>query len=145
MKSIGMPGTVRQMPVATRARLRANHDQGLILSPTDRDSSVHRFQFEISHQHFAPFASRKNVSYPLRDQAPVQSYCKVDLCRILPHIFSGDTSYAFLSSRISAGPRIFFEWLSLAGQGKRVIALIAIHRKASTWHHYCEINFIEPH
>ena len=36
------------------------------------------------------------------------------LCRILPHIFSGDASFAFLSLRVSVLGN-FFEWLSLQG------------------------------
>ena len=96
-----MPGAVRPMPFAARARLWANHNRGLIISLTDRDSSVHRFQFEISHQHFGHCASRKNVSYPLILLLS-KGYGKVGPCRILPHIYSVTPPIAFLSSQISA-------------------------------------------
>lgn len=31
----------------------------------------------------------------------------------------------------------------IAEKGKRVMELIALPRKAITWHHYCGINFTE--
>lgn len=71
-RTSGYPGAVRQMRVATRARLPANHDRELTLSSTDRDYPVHHFQFEISHQHFAHCASKKYASYPLRDHSLIQ-------------------------------------------------------------------------
>jgi hypothetical protein len=71
-----------------------------------------------------------------------KGYREADLCRILPHIFSSDTSDEFLNSRISTLGKIFLMALIA---GKRVIALISVNRKATTWHHYCEINSTEPH
>ena len=32
----------------------------------------------------------------------------------------------------------------IAEKGKRVMELIALHKNATTWHHYCGINSTEP-